>query len=151
MKHIKQQRGARAWIRTLNGIVLFHGIICLPQIHAQDAIINLDSTHQVIRGFGAANILNWRTDMTIDEIDNAFGTDEGQIGLTILRLRIPPDENYFDDNIPTAQTAHYYGVKIIASPWSPPAWMKTNNSLVGGRLLEAFYADYAEHLESFVD
>ncbi len=127
-------------------------LIFFTNIYAQnEAIIDMDSTHQIIRGFGGANILNWRPDMTVDEIDNAFGTDEGQIGLTILRLRIPPNENYFDDNIQTALTAHYYGVKIIASPWSPPAWMKTNNSVVGGRLLEAYYADYAEHLESFVD
>ena len=90
-------------------------LIFFTNIYAQnEAIIDMDSTHQIIRGFGGANILNWRPDMTVDEIDNAFGTDEGQIGLTILRLRIPPDENYFDDNIPTALTAHYYGVKIIA-------------------------------------
>ncbi|QEO14962.1 glucan endo-1,6-beta-glucosidase [Agromyces intestinalis] len=25
-------------------------------------------------------------------------------------------------------------LKIVASPWSPPAWMKTNDSLVGGKL-----------------
>jgi glucuronoarabinoxylan endo-1,4-beta-xylanase len=116
------------------------------------AQIDIDSTHQIIRGFGAANILNWRPDMTGYEIDNAFGIEEDQVGLSILRLRIPPDENSFDDNIPTAQAAHsYYGVKIIASPWSPPAWMKTNNSTIGGRLLEEYYEDYAEHLDSFVD
>ena len=105
----------------------------------------------MIRGFGAANIMRWRPDMTADEIDKAFGTDEGQIGFTILRLRIPPDENSFSYNIPTAQAAHSYDVKIIASPWSPPAYMKTNNSTVGGRLLEENYEDYADHLYYFVD
>ena len=24
-------------------------------------------------------------------------------------------------------------LKVMATPWSPPAWMKTNDSLVGGR------------------
>jgi glucuronoarabinoxylan endo-1,4-beta-xylanase len=120
--------------------------------YAQNAaVIDLDSTHQMIRGFGAANILQWRPDMTADEIDKAFGTDEGQIGLTILRLRIPPDQNSFSSNISTAQAAHSYGVKIIASPWSPPAWMKTNNNLIGGELDELYYEDYAQHLLSFVD
>ena len=27
-------------------------------------------------------------------------------------------------------------LQIIASPWSPPAWMKTNGSLIGGRLID---------------
>src|SRR2546430_2130767 len=27
-------------------------------------------------------------------------------------------------------------LKIRATPWSPPAWMKTNDSLVGGRLID---------------
>jgi glucuronoarabinoxylan endo-1,4-beta-xylanase len=96
--------------------------------------------------------VQWRPDMTADEIEKAFGTDKGQIGLTILRLRIPPDPNSFSYNIPTAQAAYYsFGVKIIASPWSPPAWMKTNNNIVGGRLREDAYADYAAHLKSFAD
>jgi glucuronoarabinoxylan endo-1,4-beta-xylanase len=115
------------------------------------ATIYLDSTMQIIRGFGAANILRWRPDMTTDQIDKAFGTDEGQVGLTILRLRIPPDANSFRDNVPTAQEAYWLGAKIIASPWSPPASMKTNNNAIGGRLREDAYADYAEHLKSFAD
>jgi len=115
------------------------------------ASVFLDSTQQHISGFGAANILRWRPDMTADEIEKAFGTDEGQIGLTILRLRIPPDAGGFSYNIRTARAAYSLGVKIIASPWSPPARMKTNNSTIGGRLLESAYADYAAHLKSFAD
>jgi len=115
------------------------------------AIVFLDSTQQIISGFGAANILNWRPDMTTAEIEKAFGTDAGQIGLTILRLRIPLDATEFSNNVPTAQSAYSYGVKIIASPWSPPTSMKANNNIVGGRLREDSYADYAAYLKSFAD
>jgi len=38
------------------------------------ASIDLANTQQVIRGFGAANILPWRPDMTVDQINTAFGT-----------------------------------------------------------------------------
>jgi glucosylceramidase len=27
-------------------------------------------------------------------------------------------------------------LKVMATPWSPPAWMKTNGSLIGGRLID---------------
>jgi glucuronoarabinoxylan endo-1,4-beta-xylanase len=115
------------------------------------ATIYLDSTQQVIRGFGAANIRPWRPDMAANDINLAFGTDDGKIGLSILRLRVPPNQNEFSLNVATARVAHSRGATIIASPWSPPASMKTNNNIVGGRLRESSYADYAAHLKSFAD
>ena len=114
-------------------------------------VVNLDSVHQIIRGFGAANILQWRPDMTDSEIETAFGTGEGQLGFTILRLRVPPASNQWGVNVATAKKAHDMGVLIIASPWSPPASMKTNSNLVGGELREDAYDDYAAHLKSFAD
>jgi glucosylceramidase len=43
-------------------------------------------------------------------------------------------------------------VKVMATPWSPPAWMKTGDSLVGGRLKDdpAVYDAYARYLVKFV-
>jgi glucosylceramidase len=41
---------------------------------------------------------------------------------------------------------------VMATPWSPPAWMKTGDSLVGGRLKDdpAVYRAYARYLVKFV-
>jgi glucuronoarabinoxylan endo-1,4-beta-xylanase len=115
------------------------------------ASIDLANTQQVIRGFGAANILPWRPDMTVDQVNTAFGTGTGQLGFTILRLRIPPDTSEFALQVATAQLAYTLGVKIIASPWTPPASMKTNNNIVGGELKTDSYAAYAAYLKSFAD
>jgi glucosylceramidase len=43
-------------------------------------------------------------------------------------------------------------IKVIGSPWSPPAWMKTNQSLIGGRLIDSprIYDAYARYLVKFV-
>ncbi len=43
-------------------------------------------------------------------------------------------------------------VKVMGSPWSAPAWMKTNGSLIGGRLIDqpAIYRAYAAYLVKFV-
>ena len=43
-------------------------------------------------------------------------------------------------------------IKVIGSPWSPPAWMKTNGSLIGGRLIDEprIYAAYARYFVKFV-
>jgi glucosylceramidase len=41
---------------------------------------------------------------------------------------------------------------IMATPWSPPAWMKTSGSLIGGRLIDnpKIYFSYALYLVKFV-
>ncbi|HEY2298666.1 MAG TPA: discoidin domain-containing protein [Jatrophihabitans sp.] len=43
-------------------------------------------------------------------------------------------------------------ITVMATPWSPPAWMKTNDSLVGGRLIDdpRIYKSFALYLVKFV-
>jgi glucosylceramidase len=43
-------------------------------------------------------------------------------------------------------------LKVMATPWSPPAWMKTNQSLIGGRLIDSprIYATYAQYFVEFI-
>lgn len=115
------------------------------------AVIYLDNTRQVIRGFGGANIRAWRPDMTADEVNTAFGSGNGQIGMSILRIRVPYDSSEFSLEIPSAKKAYLQGAMIIASPWTPPAWMKSSNNIVGGTLNTGSYAAYAAHLKAFAD
>ena len=44
-------------------------------------------------------------------------------------------------------------LQIVATPWSPPAWMKTNDSLIGGRLIDTpqIYHSYALYLTRFIE
>lgn len=41
-------------------------------------------------------------------------------------------------------------IKILASPWSPPIWMKTNNNYIGGSLKTDFYQTYATYLIKYI-
>jgi glucosylceramidase len=41
-------------------------------------------------------------------------------------------------------------IKILGSPWSAPAWMKTNNLVRGGELKEECYPAYALYLVKYV-
>lgn len=41
-------------------------------------------------------------------------------------------------------------IKLLASPWSPPAWMKSNQSTVGGELLEQYFPAYANYFVKYV-
>ena len=41
-------------------------------------------------------------------------------------------------------------IKIMGSPWSPPAWMKTTDSLNGGSLNQSAYPSLAEYFVKYV-
>lgn len=42
-------------------------------------------------------------------------------------------------------------IKIFASPWSPPAWMKTNNNMLyGGKLKPEYFQTWAEYFVKYV-
>jgi len=42
-------------------------------------------------------------------------------------------------------------IKILGSPWSAPAWMKTNDKLKGGHLKPQYYEAYAKYLMKYVE
>jgi glucosylceramidase len=42
-------------------------------------------------------------------------------------------------------------LRLIASPWSAPAWMKNTGSLIAGRLLPQYYDAFADYLLRFAE
>ena len=42
-------------------------------------------------------------------------------------------------------------IKILATPWTAPTWMKTNGSYVGGRLLPEYYGAYARYFVAYLE
>lgn len=41
-------------------------------------------------------------------------------------------------------------IKLMASPWSAPVWMKSNGSSIGGTLLPAWYGVYAQYFIKYI-
>jgi len=61
------------------------------------------------------------------------------------------DEKYRIPFIKKAIAAAGGELKVFASPWSPPAWMKDNNSrLHGGKLLDKYKQTWANHYVRFI-
>ncbi len=110
------------------------------------ATVNLDSAHQIIRGYGAASPW-YRPVMALSEVDNAFGTANGQIGLSILRITIEPDSTLWSKYLLPAKKAQDMGAIIIASPWYAPTSMVESVNGVS-RVRYDKYGDYAAHLNS---
>jgi glucosylceramidase len=61
------------------------------------------------------------------------------------------DEKYKIPLIEKAIAAAGGSLPLFVSPWSPPAWMKDNNSLVqGGKLLPKYEQSWANYLMKFI-
>lgn len=131
---------------------VFGIFLACSQAIAQSVNINASIEYQTITGFGGMNGAGWIGDLTASQIETAFGSDEGQLGLSIMRMRIDPNSANWNIQVQSAVRAYQLGAKLLATPWSPPAYMKTNNSLNnGGKLKPEYYGDYATHLLNFVD
>lgn len=121
-----------------------------PTVLQSDAsVISPSVVEQNISGFGAATVFRLNSPLNASDMDKLFGIDEGQIGLSILRIRVATDDHARGIELEHAKLASARGAKIMATPWSPPAEMKTNNDLVGGSLKPDSYEDYANYLNDF--
>ena len=114
-----------------------------------------------------------------DLLQELFGLTDSSVGLSCLRLSIGAsdlglrDFTYWDlepgtvdpdlarfnlavcdpEVVPVMQQILRINpaVKIIASPWSAPPWMKTNGSFVGGELKPECYSAYARYFVKYVE
>ncbi|MGJ5893778.1 glucuronoxylanase [Streptomyces sp. V2] len=117
------------------------------------AVINPSATRQTIRGFGGMTHTAWIGDLTAAQRDTAFGTGDGRLGLSLLRVPVPEDRAAWSRDLATAQRATALGASVIASPWNPPASMVERfvrgTQTDARRLRYDMYAAYARHLDDF--
>ncbi len=113
--------------------------------------VDWNDLRQRIDGFGGGvQFLNpGSLDPVPDSVmDTLFGTNANQLSLTLLRIGIDPRTNW-NNQLLDAQKAVARGAGILATPWSPPAYMKNNTNTIGGALLPEHYTDYANYLNYF--
>lgn len=87
-----------------------------------------------------------------DMNDHVFSYDDLHVGQTdpdLKQFSLAPDRA---DVIPVLKEilAIQPRIKILGSPWSAPAWMKTNDSPTGGSLKPEDYATYAQYFVKYI-
>jgi glucuronoarabinoxylan endo-1,4-beta-xylanase len=137
--------------------------------------VDWSRTAQEIDGFGASgafqmakNLMDFPEPQRTEILDILFSPDKGA-GLSIVRNivgdggtvggaspTIEPREGVWDwsvdkDQIWLMQEAGKRGcTRFMSTVWSPPAWMKDNNNVVGGRLRPDKYLAFAEYLSMYI-
>ncbi|WOP39271.1 RICIN domain-containing protein [Streptomyces sp. Li-HN-5-13] len=73
----------------------------------------------------------------------------GQTDPTLANFSIAHDNSYI---LPVLRQALSLNpaISVMATPWSPPGWMKSSGSMIGGSLDSASYAPFANYLVKFL-
>ncbi|WP_433125015.1 RICIN domain-containing protein [Micromonospora sp. CA-240977] len=145
----------RAVLTTLGAVPVatVAAVVGATEASAAAANINPSSPRQTIRGFGAMAHAAWIGDLTAAQRDTAFGTGEGRLGFSLLRIPVGENQADWSADLATARRAVELGVTVFASPWNPPASMIetfTRGSQTNARRLRySSYGAYAQHLNDF--
>ena len=132
-----------------------------------------------LTGGSAQLLMRMSPDKRSALLHQLFSTEGDGIGVSYLRLSIGSsdmnDHVFSYDDMPAGQTdpalAHFSldpdradvipvlkeilaihpRIRILGSPWSAPAWMKTNDDVRGGNLKPEFYDAFANYLVKYIE
>ena len=114
-----------------------------------EVALNSTIEYQQITGFGGMNNVWAAPVLTLNEVEKMYSADG--LGYNMMRIMIWPNKSDWGRDVATTLKAQSLGARILASPWTPPSALKSNNSNLHGYLLPAKYPDYVQHLNDFID
>jgi glucosylceramidase len=69
---------------------------------------------------------------------------------SLKHFSVEPDKTYLLPMIRQAQAVEDADFKILSSAWTPPPWMKTNNTWNGGELKPEYYTTFADYIVKYI-
>ncbi|WP_432927785.1 cellulose binding domain-containing protein [Microbispora sp. CA-135349] len=152
-RKLLSRRSVLTTMGTLPVLTAAASVLGATEAAAATATVNPSAQRQTIKGFGGMTHAAWAGDLTAAQRETAFGTGEGKLGFSILRIPVGESQSDFGRDLATAKRAAELGVTVFASPWNPPASMIETFNRSGQtnakRLRYDQYAAYAQHLNSF--
>lgn len=147
-------------------------------VHPEQRYQNIDGFGFALTGGSAQHLIAMSPLKRAAILQELFSTEGEAIGISYLRLSIGAsdlNQRVFSyDDLPVDQTdvklekfdlsddrtnvipvlkeilAINPKIKILGSPWSAPAWMKTNRSVHGGKLNPDYYGVYARYFVKYI-
>jgi glucosylceramidase len=153
----------------------------LPVLTVDDAqhFQTMDGFGFALTGGSAQLLMRMTADKRSALLKELFTTGENGIGVSYMRVSIGAsdmNERVFSyDDLPSGESdpdmakfslgpdradvipvlkeilAIRPGIKILGSPWSAPAWMKTNHDVKGGELKPEYYSAFAKYFVKYVE
>ena len=147
------------------------------EVDASQTYQSIDGFGYTLTG-GSVEVINQLTsDKKTSLLNELFGSSDSSIGVSYLRISIGASdlnsETFSYDDMPSGETDEDLSefslskdqalitmlktiksinsnIKIIATPWSAPVWMKDNGSTIGGSLKTEYYDVYAQYFVKYI-
>jgi glucosylceramidase len=157
----------------------WNGEVQVIAIDDKQKFQTIDGFGFALTGGSAQLLMKMSPDARTALLKKLFSTDGDGIGVSYLRLTIGSsdmnDHVYSYDDLPEGETDVDMAkfslgpdrsdvipvlkeiltinprIKILGSPWSAPAWMKTNDNSRGGRLKPEYYGAYAKYFVKYIE
>jgi glucosylceramidase len=153
----------------------------LPTVEVNDMqqFQSIDGFGFALTGGSAQLLMRMTPDKRTALLKNIFSTEGNGIGVSYLRVSIGSsdmnDHVFSYDDMPKGETDPKLGkfsldpdradvipalkeimainprIIILGSPWSAPAWMKTNDDVKGGNLKPEFYGAFAAYFVKYIE
>ena len=84
-----------------------------------------------------------------DYSTKVYSYDDGEADPELARFSIDHDREYI---LPMVRQARHVNpdLFLFSTPWSPPGWMKFNNSMLGGSMRNHYFPVYAKYYLKFL-
>lgn len=113
----------------------------------QDKIIKAYFDPQIGLGYTLGRVSIHSCDFSLGNYTYVETNDE-----ELSTFNIERDHQYVLPMIQKAEEVSGKKIQLLASPWSPPAWMKDTNEMNnGGKLLPKYYQVWANYYALFID
>jgi glucosylceramidase len=152
----------------------------LPAIEVDDdrKFQTMDGFGLALTGGSAELLMRMDATQRTALLKELFGRGSGDIGISYLRISLGSsdmnDHPFTYDDLASGETdvdlkkfslgpdqtsvvpvlreilAIQPSIRIVATPWSAPAWMKTNDGLKGGSLKPEYYDVYARYFVEYI-
>ena len=123
-------------------------LVKLPEDRQREVIASLFAPDRGI-GMNLMRVCIGTSDFTGVPYYTYDDVPEGQTDPELTRFSIDKDRTHVLPMIKLARDANP-DLLLFASPWSPPAWMKTSGKLGTGSVAREWYPAYARYLLAFV-
>lgn len=149
----------------------------LIEVNSKEQFQTIDGFGYTLTG-GSVEVINrLQPQVRKNLLNQVFGQNEQGIGVSYIRLSIGASDlngSVFSYNdLPAGQVDTQLSkfslskdkaliemikeilainpkIKFMAVPWSPPVWMKTNQSSIGGSLKPEYYSVYAQYFVKYI-
>jgi len=124
------------------------------EARSADVAVDLNTTYQTMDGFGGMQDKGWTGyNLMSSDRDLLYGTGPGQIGLTIMRVRINDVQSAWSNDVVDAKDVVSRGLKVFATEWSPPSSMRvtSGSSYMLDPTQDQAYADYMNSFAKYMN